>query len=210
MVDRDFEALPAFSKALYRDTYFKPGDTYSTWVKRISSKYANDEEHAGRIEFYIRKKWFHPSTPISSDRGLPIACYVSHIPDDNEGIFSGFEEGMWLGAGGGGRGVYWGDVGAQGRPIGKYNRSLVWKEIQDDDNIPKSSGVIPFLGVSDRATYAISQANVRRSTEAAYLPVHHADILTFKDIRLDSGESNRIMPNLLHGIAVTDKFLDAL
>ena len=45
------------------------------------------------------------STPISSGKGLPISCYVSHVYDNNEGIFDGYHEGMWLGVQGGGRGV---------------------------------------------------------------------------------------------------------
>jgi len=153
-----WDELPQFSRELYKATYFKEGDDFGSWSHRISHKYANDEAHGNRIQSYIQRKWFHPSTPIASDRGLPIACYVSHVGDSNKNIFDSYHEGAWLGALGGGRGVYWGDVGAQGRPIGKYNKNYTWQEIQDNDNIPKSPGVVPFLGVSDRATYAISQA----------------------------------------------------
>jgi len=207
---RGWEGLPPFSKSLYKDTYFKPGDTFNIWRERISHKYANDKAHGDRISSYIRDYIFHPSTPISSDRGLPIACYVSHVGDNNESIFESYEEGMYLGAGGGGRGVYWGDVGGAGRPIGKYPSTYTWSEIQQDDDIPKSPGVVPFLGVSDRATYAVSQAGVRRSTEAAYIPISHPDVLRFKDIRLETGDHNQRMPNLHHGIAITNDFMYAV
>lgn len=209
-IKRDWSSLPQFSKELYTTTYFKPGDDYDSWSSRIAHKYANDEDHGERIKKYIQNLWFHPSTPISSDRGLPIACYVSHVGDSNQSIFDSYNEGLWLGALGGGRGVYWGDVGSQGRPIGQFNTNLTWKEIQEDKDIPKSPGVVPFLGVSDRATYAVSQAGVRRSTEAAYLPIYHADILAFKDIRLETGSRDRRMPNLHHGIAITDDFMEAV
>ena len=205
-----WDKLPTFSKELYKATYFKPGDNYDTWSYRISHKYANDVEHGNRIQRYIQSLWLHPSTPIASDRGLPIACYVSHVGDSNESIFDSYHEGMWLGALGGGRGVYWGEVGGQGRPIGKFDKNLIWSEIQFNDDIPKSPGVVPFLGVSDRATYAISQAGTRRSTEAAYIPIHHTDILAFKDIRLETGSRDRRMPNLHHGIVITDKFMKAV
>jgi len=205
-----WDELPRFSRELYKATYFKEHDDFESWSHRISHKYANDEAHGNRIKSYIQRKWFHPSTPIASDRGLPIACYVSHVGDSNKNIFDSYHEGAWLGALGGGRGVYWGDVGAQGRPIGKYDKQFTWQEIQDNDDIPKSPGVVPFLGVSDRATYAISQAGTRRSTEAAYLPIYHADILAFKDIRLETGSRDRRMPNLHHGIAITDDFMRAV
>lgn len=210
IIDRGWEGLPSFSKSLYKNTYFKEGDTYDTWVDRITSKYANNIEHAERLKTYIYNYYMHPSTPISSDRGLPIACYVSHVGDNNESIFDSFMEGMFLGAGGGGRGVYWGDVGGYGRPIGYYPKDYTWRELRQDENIVVSSGVIPFLGVSDRATYAISQANVRRSTEAAYLPIYHPDIKDFIDIRLETGDHNRRMPNLHHGIVITDDFMKAV
>ena len=205
-----WEELPQFSKELYKATYFHENDDYESWSHRVSHKYANDENHGNRLKMYIQKRWFHPSTPIASDRGLPIACYVSHVGDSNESIFDSYHEGAWLGALGGGRGVYWGDVGSQGRPIGKYSKDLTWREIQSNPDIPKSPGVIPFLGVSDRATYAISKAGARRSTEAAYMPVYHADIIPFKDIRLETGSRDRRMPNLHHGIAITDAFMEAV
>jgi ribonucleoside-diphosphate reductase alpha chain len=103
---------------------------------------------------------------------------------------------MWLGAEGGGRGVGWSDVRPSGSPIKGTDST--------------SSGVIPFLGPSDRLTYSISQAGVRRSTEAAYLRVDHPDIKHFIEIRLETGDKNRRMPNLHQGIVLTDKFMKAV
>ena len=210
MFEEAWNSLPPFSKSLYQDTYFLPGQDFESWIKAVTTKFATDDAHATRMQKYIAKKWLHPSTPISSQRGLPIACYVSHVEDNNESIFDSFQEGMFLGAGGGGRGVYWGDVAGSGRPIGTYPKHYSWAEIQEDSTIPKSSGTVPFLGVSDRATYSISQANVRRSTEAVYIPINHPDILDVIDIRLETGDPNRRMPNLHHGIAISDDFMHAV
>ena len=211
--DRGWENLHPLSKELYQVTYFKPNQNYTEWLKSVTVKYANDNDHALRLQSYIHNYWMHPSTPISSDRGYPISCYTSHVLDNRENIFYSYLEGMWLGAEGGGRGVYWGDVSGNGRPIGATNDMLsqmTWKEIQANKDIPKSSGVIPFLGISDRATFAISQANVRRSTEAAYLGIWHSDVLAFKDIRLEAGDKNRRMHNLHNAIVITDEFMRAV
>lgn len=212
-MEKGWNGLPQLSQTLYKETYFFQGETYEQWLYRITSRFQSNETHGDRIRDYIRKYWYHPSTPISSGRGLPIACYISHIPDSREGIFEGYFEGMWLGAEGGGRGVYWGDVGGNGRPIGFDNyilEGMTWTEIQADKSIPKSSGVIPFLGPSDRLTFSISQAGVRRSTEASYIRVDHCDIEDFIDIRLETGDPNSRMPNLHHGIAITDDFMRAV
>lgn len=211
--ERGWDGLHPMSKELYIKTYFKPEQDYIQWSYSITDKYSNDFAHAARMRAYIHNYWFHPSTPISSDRGLPISCYTSHVEDNRENIFYSYLEGMWLGAEGGGRGVYWGDVSGAGRPIGGDKSKLstmTWKAIQANNDIPKSSGVIPFLGISDRATFAISQANVRRSTEAAYIGIWHSDVLAFKDIRLEAGDKNRRMHNLHNGIVITDEFMEAV
>lgn len=213
MTEKGWSGLPQLSKTLYQETYFLPNENYETWLHRITQRFESDKEHGDRIRNYIHNYWYHPSTPIASGRGLPIACYISHIDDNREGIFEGYFEGMWLGAEGGGRGVYWGEVGGNGRPIGfpkHLYENLTWSEIQADDAIPKSSGVIPFLAPSDRLTYSISQAGVRRSTEASYIRIDHCDIEDFIDIRLETGDPNSRMPNLHHGIAITDEFMEAV
>lgn len=211
--DRGWENLPPMSQTLYRETYFLKNETYAQWLDRIITPLQTDPEHGNRMKTYISNYWYHPSTPISSGRGLDISCYASHTGDNNDDIFAGNHEGSWLGAEGGGVGRYWGDVGGAGRPI-RQNladiSNLTWSEIQSDKSIMKSSGVIPFLGVPDRYTYSISQAGNRRATEAAYLPIDHPDILDFIEIRLETGDRNRRTPNLHHGVVITDKFMQAV
>lgn len=193
---RGWEGLPPFSKELYQDTYFLPGEDYEGWLYRITEPYQNDQAHGDRIRDDIRNYYAHPSTPISSGRGLPISCYVSHVGDTRESIIDHYREGMWLGAEGGGRGVYWSDVRGSGASINGTNST--------------SSGLIPFLGISDRATYGISQAGVRRSSETAYIHVSHPDIKDFLDIRLETGDRNRRTPNLHHAVVIPDAFMEAV
>ena len=210
---RGWEGLSPISRDLYEKTYFLPNMGYSEWLEEVTAPYSNDEAHKDRMKSYISNYWFHPSTPISSLRGLPISCYTSHIEDNREGIFYGYLEGMYLGAYGGGRGVYWGDVSGSGRPIGLSKddiSKMTWTQIQKDKSIPKSAATIPFMGVSDRQTYAISQAGVRRSTEATYVGIWHSDIEDFIDIRLEAGDKNRRMHNLHHGVVITDEFMRAV
>lgn len=212
-MSRGWNNLPPFSQDLFKTTYFQNGEDYEAWLENRIAPYANNEAHKERLKNDVRNHWVMMSTPIASGLGLPISCYVSHIEDSREGIFDGYYEGMWLGAEGGGRGVNWNDVSGAGRPIGKTSTDLsimTWSAIQADKSIPKSSGTIPFLGPSDRITYCVSQAHVRRSTEAAYLWVDHSDILDFIDIRLETGDKNRRMPNLHHGICITDAFMNAV
>ncbi len=146
-MNRDWNSLPAFSQALYKETYFLPDEDYPQWLDRVSSAYQNDPEHGRRMRSYIQNLWMHPSTPISSnagtDRGLPISCFTKSVSDDKPSIFGNYNEAFNLGARGGGIGTDWSQVRSVNEPVGL--------------NGGKSGGVIPFLGISDRSTLGISQ-----------------------------------------------------
>lgn len=195
-----WETLPSFSKALYRATYFLPNETYDQWLDRVSTAYQNDEEHGKRMKSYIEKLWFHPSTPPSSNagtnRGLPISCFTGHVEDSKEGIFKAYDEANWLGSYGGGLGWDWSDVREIGHKVGT--------------NGGTSSGVIPFLGVSDRATLAVSQGGNRRASQAVYMSISHPEIEEFIDLRKSTGDINRRAPNLHHGVVIPDEFIYAV
>ncbi len=143
---RGWEGLNSFSRNMYESTYFLNGEDYSGWLNRVTTSYANNDAHAARLQKYIHNYWFHPATPISSnagtDRGLPISCFVREVEDAKQGIFYAYNEAFWLGARGTGIGTTWDAVREVGAAVG---------------DIGHSSGIIPFIGISDRATLAISQ-----------------------------------------------------
>lgn len=197
---RDWDTLPKFSQALYKETYFLSGESYHQWLDRVSKAYQNDDEHGARMRMYIQNLWFHPSTPISSNagtnRGLPISCFTKQVSDDKQSIFQNYNEAFNLGAYGGGIGTDWSLVREVNHAVGQHGG--------------KSSGLVPFLGVSDRSTLAISQGGLRRASEAAYLRIDHPEIEEFLDLRKPTGDQNRRAPNLHHGVVITDRFMDAV
>lgn len=200
MSSRGWDTLPAFSQALYKDTYFLPNEDYEGWLDRVARAYQNDYDHGTRMKDYIRSLWFNPSTPISSnagtDRGLPISCFTKSVEDSKPSIFQNYQEAFNLGAYGGGIGTDWSAIRSVNEPVGTHGG--------------KSSGLIPFLGVSDRSTLAISQGGLRRASEAAYLHISHPEIEEFIDLRKETGDHNRRAPNLHHGISIPDSFMHAV
>ena len=200
MQNRGWVGLPKISKSLYKETYFLPEENYEGWVDRISSAYANDNAHRERIAGYIKNYWLHPSTPVSSnggtDRGLPISCFTKKVFDNKQSIFKNYNESFNLGAFGGGIGTDWSDVRSVNESVGKFGGS--------------SSGIIPFMGISDRSTLAISQGGTRRASEAVYLSISHPEIIEFIDIRKPTGDQNRRTPNLHHGVSISDEFMYAV
>lgn len=200
MTIRGWDTLPAFSKALYKETYFLPEENYDEWLYRVATAYQNDPEHGARMRQYIQNLWFHPSTPISSNagtnRGLPISCFTKTVSDDKPSIFQNYNEAFHLGAYGGGIGTDWSAVREVNAPVGSHGG--------------KSSGIIPFMGISDRSTLAISQGGLRRASEAVYLDISHPEIEEFIDLRKPTGDQNRRCPNLHHGVVIPDSFMHAV
>lgn len=194
--DRGWVGLHSISRVLYEDTYFLPNETYVEWLARITALYSNDSAHKHRMQTYINNYWFHPSTPISTSKGLPISCFTGIVPDSKVGIFQSYDESNWLGSYGGGLGWDWSQVREIGHEVGTDGGT--------------SSGVIPFLGISDRSTLAISQGGSRRASQAVYLHVSHPEILEFVELRKPVGDQNRRCPNLHHGITITDAFMEAV
>lgn len=197
---KGWTGLPDISKALYQETYFLPGEDYNQWVARICTAYANDGDHASRMQDYIRSYIFHPSTPISSnggtDRGLPISCYVGSVGDSKQHIFDSWSESCWLGSHGGGVGKEWSAVREINSPVGQHGG--------------KSSGIIPFMKVNGSLCSAISQGGIRRYSEANYLDVSHPEIEEFLEIRKPTGDQNRKALELHHGVVISDAFMHAV
>lgn len=190
-----WESLPQFSKDMYTEKYLKNGESWDEWANKLAKKYSDDKDQAGRIFSYLEKGWFHPSTPISSDRGYPISCFTNDIEDNKKSIFDTWHENNWLGAGGGGIGTDWSMVSEIGRKLSSGG---------------KSSGTIPMIKVSDASSLAVSQGGLRKASQACYSVDSHPEILDFINIRRPQGDPNRKSENIHHGIKITDEFIEAV
>jgi ribonucleoside-diphosphate reductase alpha chain len=193
------DLLTDFGKETMRDRYLLPGEGYQDLFARVAWAYSSDERHAQRIYDYISRLWFMPATPILSnggtDRGLPISCYLNHVPDTMKGIADVWNENVFLASKGGGIGTYWGDVRGIGERVGENGHT---------------SGVIPFIKVMDSLTLAISQGSLRRGSAAVYTDIHHPEIEEFLEIRKPSGDFNRKSLNIHHGVMIDDVFMAAV
>jgi len=194
------DLLSDFGKAVLADRYLYKGENFQELFSRVAHYYSDDDAHAQRIYDYISKMWFMPATPILSnggtDRGLPISCFLNETGDSLEGIVDVWNENVWLASRGGGIGTYWGNVRSIGEKV-KGNG--------------KTSGIVPFIGVQDRLTLAISQGSLRCGSSAVYLPVWHPEIEEFIELRRPTGgDPNRRALNLHHGVVITDDFMKAV
>jgi ribonucleoside-diphosphate reductase alpha chain len=155
----------------------------------VSESFASSQEHAQRLYDYSSKHWLSYSTPIlsfgRSKRGFPISCFLNYMDDSAEGLVDNLSETNWLSMYGGGVGVHVG--------------------IRNGDD--KSTGVMPHLKIYDASSLAYRQGRTRRGSYAAYLDIHHPDIIQFLEMRKPTGDQNVRTLNLHHGINITDEFM---
>jgi ribonucleoside-diphosphate reductase alpha chain len=203
--DKD-KKLDKFSKDTIKDRYLwdtetSPQEAFARAAVYVSTyKDETDYEMAQRIYDYSSNHWFMFSTPILSNggttRGLPISCFLNHVPDSRHGLSAHYDENIWLASSGGGIGGYWGEVRSDG--VSTSNGS-------------KSTGSIPFMHVVDSQMLAFNQGTTRRGSYAAYLDISHPEVEEFMIMRKESGgDINRKCLKLHHGINITNAFLDAI
>jgi ribonucleoside-diphosphate reductase alpha chain len=147
---------------------------------------------ADKFENYMHRGFYSLASPIWSnygrERGLPISCFGSYIPDNMDSILYKIAEVGVMSKVGGGTSGYFGAIRKRGTPISSGG---------------EATGVHHQLSVFDSLTNYISQGNVRRGSFAAYLPIDHGDIEEFLKIRSE-GDS---IQDLSIGICVQDKWM---
>ena len=195
----DIEGFSTLSKG-----YLLKGETprgaYARVSKAAASYYGENAPYWENRFFEVMwKGWLCPASPVMSNmgtaRGLPISCDTLHLDDSVDSIFDKVHELAMLSKHGAGVGIYMGDVRGRGALISGNGTS---------------EGIIPWAKVFDSTIIAISQGNVRRGSAALYLPVVHADIDEFLDIRRATGDINRRCLNLNHAVCITNDWMEEM
>jgi len=174
-----------------QEAFMRAAKAWSTYKGKL------DDDLAGRLYDYVSNKWFMFASPVLSnapngvanDKGLPISCFLTYVPDTLEGLISHSSELRWLSVLGGGVGGHWSDV----------------RSVSD-----KAPGPIPFLHTVDADMIAYRQGKTRKGSYAAYMDVSHPDIIEFLNMRIPTGDVQRKALNLHNAINVTDAFMEAV
>jgi ribonucleoside-diphosphate reductase alpha chain len=110
------------------------------------------------------KGWLSPSTPVlanmGTNRGLPVSCSGSSIPDSVDGFYADRHSTAMLTKHGFGTSGYLGDIRPRGTPISVGG---------------KASGVLPVFKGHVQAMRDVAQGTARRGAWAGYLPIEHGD-----------------------------------
>ena len=194
----DIYWLNADSRKFLTRGYLLPEEAPETRMKGIAAaaeKYLDIKGFKKKFLDYLHRGFYSLSSPIWSnfgrERGLPISCFGSFIPDDMEQILYKIGEVGTMSKVGGGTSGYFGAIRPRGSPISSGG---------------SATGVHTQLAVFDSLINYVSQSNVRRGSFAAYLPIDHDDIEEFLRIK---SEGNSIQ-DLSIGVCITDKWMEAM
>lgn len=197
------DLLTDYAVGMLKDFYMRsheksPQEAYARAAKAWSTfKGDLDADLAGHLYDYVSRKWFMFASPVLSnapngvanDKGLPISCFLTYVPDTLEGLISHSSELRWLSVLGGGVGGHWSDV----RTVSS-----------------KAPGPIPFLHTVDADMIAYRQGKTRKGSYAAYMDVSHPDIVEFLNMRIPTGDVQRKALNLHNAINISDAFMQAV
>lgn len=182
--------------------YLSPGETPLDMYQRVARAAAKHIPILGWETVFFTamwKNWLCPATPVltnmGTDRGLPLSCNSIHVGDSVEDIFTKVRELALLSKNGAGVGIYLGDVRGRGAPIKGNGRS---------------EGIIPWAKVFDSTIVAVSQGNARRGAGAFYLPIEHADIEEFLQLRRQTGDQSRRALHTNHGVCISDEWMASM
>lgn len=157
---------------LFKNKYLYKADNPKEQYQRIAATLAvhTPDPSMWKEKFFdiMWKGWLSPSTPIlantGTNRGLPVSCAGSYIPDSIDGIYKAKHETAMLTKMGFGTAGYLGDVRPRGADISVGG---------------KSTGVMQIIkGFQDDMEY-VAQGTARRGSWAGYLPIDHGD---FKEV----------------------------
>ena len=194
----DYRWLTDLSRIFLERDYLVEGQSVDERVTEIcnaAEKILKKQGFAKRFQDNFKKGWYSFSTPIwtnfGNDRGLPISCFGSSISDSMDSIAFTWAEVAMMTKHGGGTSGYFGNLRPRGAKI-KQNG--------------ESSGSVHFMQAFDNLINVVSQGRTRRGNFAAYLPIDHADILEFLQLRHEGCP----IQDLSFGVCVPDYWMQEM
>lgn len=136
------------------------------------------------------------ATPTMSNARKPFhqlsSCFIDTVDDSLKGIYKSIDAFASVSKYGGGMGMYFGKVRANGSDIRGFKDA--------------SGGVIRWLRLVNDTAVAVDQLGVRQGAVAVYLDVWHKDIPEFLAIRTNNGDDRMKAHDIFPAVCYPDLF----
>lgn len=120
------------------------------------------------------------------------SCFIDTVPDSLNGIYRSITSFARVSKFGGGMGLYFGKVRAQGSPIRGFEGA--------------AGGVIRWIRLANDTAVAVDQLGVRQGAVAVYLDAWHKDIPEFLDLKTNNGDDRMKAHDVFPAICYPDYF----
>lgn len=136
------------------------------------------------------------ATPTITNARKPFnqlsSCFIETVPDTLKGIYRSITNFAEVSKHGGGMGMYFGKVRANGSDIRGFEGV--------------AGGVIRWIRLANDTAVAVDQLGVRQGAVAVYLDIWHKDMPEFLALRTNNGDDRMKAHDVFPGVCVPDLF----
>ncbi len=136
------------------------------------------------------------ATPTLSNARKPYhqlsSCFIDTVPDSLEGIYRSIDNFAMVSKFGGGMGMYFGKVRANGSTIRGFEGA--------------AGGVIRWIRLANDTAVAVDQLGMRQGAVAVYLDVWHRDLPEFLNLRTNNGDDRMKAHDVFPAVCYPDYF----
>ncbi|WP_308653415.1 ATP cone domain-containing protein, partial [uncultured Anaerococcus sp.] len=136
------------------------------------------------------------ATPTMTNARKPFnqlsSCFIETVPDTLKGIYRSITNFAEVSKHGGGMGMYFGKVRANGSDIRGFEGV--------------AGGVIRWIRLANDTAVAVDQLGVRQGAVAVYLDIWHKDMPEFLGLRTNNGDDRMKAHDVFPGVCVPDLF----
>ena len=156
----------------------------------------NRSDWVRRFYDMLSKLQITMATPTLSNARKPYhqlsSCFIDTVPDSLEGIYHSINNFAKVSKFGGGMGLYFGKVRANGSPIRGFEGA--------------AGGVIRWIRLANDTAVAVDQLGVRQGAVAVYLDVWHRDLPEFLNLRTNNGDDRMKAHDVFPAVCYPDYF----
>lgn len=153
-----------------------------TWVRKFYDMLSRMEVTMATPTLANARKPYHQ---LSS-------CFIDTVPDSLNGIYRSIENFAKVSKFGGGMGIYFGKVRANGSAIRGFEGA--------------AGGIIRWIRLVNDTAVAVDQLGVRSGAVAVYLDVWHRDLPEFLNLRTNNGDDRMKAHDVFPAICYPDYF----
>ena len=156
----------------------------------------NKVEFAKRLYDILSSLKATMATPTMTNARKPFnqlsSCFIDTVPDTLKGIYRSITNFAEVSKHGGGMGMYFGKVRANGSDIRGFEGV--------------AGGVIRWIRLANDTAVAVDQLGVRQGAVAVYLDIWHKDVPEFLGLRTNNGDDRMKAHDVFPGVCMPDLF----